>query len=78
MSYLTIGRCIVALLWFTECPMIHAEEVIPTAYRCIAAEHEIPLQLFYAVALAESGKVVAMRIPIVPGITPPRFVRVNR
>ena len=58
MSYLTIGRCIVALQWSSACPMMHAEEVIPTAYRRIAAEHEIPLQLFYAVALAESGKTI--------------------
>ena len=56
MSCQTQGRGVVALLWFIACPMSHAEAVVPSIYRWIAAEHEIPPQLFYAIALAESGK----------------------
>ncbi len=56
MSCLTLGRGIVALRWFAAAPMSHCEEVVPSAYRWIATEHGIPVRLFYAIALAESGK----------------------
>ncbi len=56
MSCLTLGRGIVALLWFAASAMSHAEEVVPSAYHWIATEHGIPVRLFYAIALAESGK----------------------
>ena len=51
-------RCIVVLLCFAACPMTDAEEVVPSSYRWIAAEHGIPGMLFYAIALAESGIVI--------------------
>ena len=56
MSCLTPGRCIVALLWFVVSATSHAEGRVPSTYRWIAAEYGIPVQLFYAIALAESGK----------------------
>lgn len=61
MSCLKMGRRIIALLWFAACPMSHAEEVVPSAYRWIAAEHGIPVGLLYAIALAESGKTLASK-----------------
>ena len=59
MSCLTAGRGIAALLWFAATPITHAEEVVPSAYRGIATEHGIPARLFYAIALAESGRTLA-------------------
>lgn len=59
MSCLRPGRRIVALLWLAATPITHAEEAVPSAYRWIAIEHGIPAELFYAIALAESGKTVA-------------------
>lgn len=51
----------VAFFWFTTSlsAMTDADDTVPSAYRLVAAEYEIPLQLFYAVALAESGKTIA-------------------
>ena len=46
------------LLWLAACPTTHAEELLPPVYRWIAAEKEIPVELFYAIALAESGKTI--------------------
>ena len=50
----------VAVLWIaTFLPgLVHADEVVPSAYRLVATEYGIPLRLFYAVALAESGKII--------------------
>lgn len=36
----------------------HAATAVPAGYRQVAAEYEIPEQLFYAVALTESGRQV--------------------
>jgi Transglycosylase SLT domain len=38
--------------------LLYADDAVPSAYRLIAAEYGIPVQLFYAVALAESGKTI--------------------
>lgn len=35
---------------------VHAADSVPEGYRRVAAAHAIPSELFYAVALAESGK----------------------
>ncbi len=59
MSCLTLGRGIVALLWIAAYPMTHAEQAVPSAYHWIATEHGIPARLFYAIAVAESGKTLA-------------------
>ncbi len=61
MSCLTLGRGIVALLWIAATPMTHAEQAVPSAYHWIATEHGIPAGLFYAIALAESGKTLASK-----------------
>lgn len=58
MSCLTPERGIVALLIFVTSAMTHAEEAVPPAYRRVATQHEIPVGLFYAVALTESGKMI--------------------
>jgi len=38
--------------------LAQADNAVPSAYRSVAAEYGIPVQLFYAVALAESGKTI--------------------
>ena len=50
----------VAVLWIaTFLPgLVHADEAVPSAYCLVAAEYEIPGPLFYAIALAESGKMI--------------------
>ena len=51
-------RCAVVLsLFLLTCTTasIYAETVIPSAYQRVADAHGIPAELFYAVALAESG-----------------------
>ena len=59
MSYLTRRHCILVLLCFATTPITHADEMVPSTYRWIAAEHGIPGALFYAIALAESGKTIS-------------------
>ena len=52
-------RCGTALsLALTLCvvPNVLAETAVPSGYRLVAGAHGIPSELFYAVALAESGK----------------------
>lgn len=53
-------RYTVALVWIaTAMPSLAAaDEIVPWAYRATAAEYGIPVHLFYAVALAESGKTI--------------------
>lgn len=58
MFRLTLKACTAVLLWLAACPTTHAEELLPPVYRRIAAEKEIPAEVFYAVALAESGKTI--------------------
>ena len=53
-----VKACSVVLLWLAACPSSHAEELLPPVYRWIAADRDIPAGLFYAVALAESGRTV--------------------
>lgn len=38
---------------------VRSEELIPPGYRSIAAERGIPYEIFYAVALTESGKQIS-------------------
>lgn len=54
-------RCTAILLCFGIFFVIpaHADNAVPSAYRSVAAEYGIPLQLFYAVALTESGTLIA-------------------
>ena len=59
MRHFTLNDFAIALLWLAICPTSHAEESLPPVYRWIAADKEIPAGLFYAVALAESGKTVS-------------------
>ena len=61
MAYLTLKRRTVGLLCIgTFClNFAHADNGVPSAYRLVAAEYGIPVKLFYAVALAESGKTIA-------------------
>ena len=61
MSCLMPGRGIVVLLWIAATPITYAEEAVPSAYRWIATEHGIPAGLFYAIALAESGRTLASK-----------------
>ena len=58
MSCRTPGHGIIALFIVVTSVTSHAEEVVPPAYRSIASQREIPAGLFYAVALAESGKLI--------------------
>ncbi len=60
MVSLKVRRRAVAVLWIaTSLPsLVHADEAVPSAYRLVAAEYEIPGPLFYAIALAESGKTI--------------------
>ncbi len=58
MSLLVPGRGSIALLLVLSSVAAQGEEPVPPVYRWIAAEHEIPPQLFYAIALAESGKMI--------------------
>ena len=58
MSCRTPGQGIIALLIVVTSVTSHAEEAVPPAYRRIASQHEIPVGLFYALALAESGKMI--------------------
>ena len=58
MPFLTPGRGVVAFLTIVTSAAAQAEEAVPPVYRWIAAEHEIPPQLFYAIALAESSKMI--------------------
>ena len=59
MPGLTHRPSIIAIVWLVGSHMSHAEEVVPAAYQRVAAEYEIPVKLFYALALAESGKTIA-------------------
>ena len=54
----TPGQGIIALLIAVTSVNGHAEEAVPPAYSRIASQYEIPPQLFYAIALAESGKMI--------------------
>ena len=56
MVALKLDQCLLTSLWIAACSLSHAEDGIPPAYRMVAAEYGIPGPLFYAVALAESGK----------------------
>lgn len=47
-------------------PQLVAETLVPSAYRRVAQAHGIPAELFYAVALAESGK----RIETIDAVRP--------
>lgn len=50
-------RCLAVLVTFaTGVAVVQAADTIPHGYRRVAAAHGIPAALFYAVALAESGK----------------------
>ena len=40
-------------------PSAHAATAVPAGYRQVAAEYAIPAQIFYAVALTESGRQIA-------------------
>ncbi len=51
----TKGRLAVTVLAFTA-SLSHAAGPIPEGYQRVAAAHGVPSALFYAVALAESGK----------------------
>ncbi len=57
---LKLRRRAVALLCIATAfsRLLHADDAVPSAYRLVAAEYEIPVQLFYALALAESGKTI--------------------
>ena len=56
MVALKLDQRLLALLWIAACPLSHAANGVPPLYRIVAAEYGIPMALFYAVALAESGK----------------------
>ena len=56
MGALKPDRRLVALLCIAACPLSHAEDAIPSAYRLVAIEYGVPVALFYAVALTESGQ----------------------
>ena len=58
MSCRTPGQGIIALLIVVTSVISHAEEAVPPVYRRIASQHEIPVGLFYALALVESGKMI--------------------
>jgi hypothetical protein len=55
-----LRRHVIALLWFTTSlsAMTYADDAVPSAYRLVAAEYDIPVGLLYAIALAESGKTI--------------------
>jgi len=62
-------RCAIALsLILVTCATmsVSAETIIPSAYRRVADAHGIPAELFYAVALTESGK----RIDAIDSVRP--------
>ena len=61
MSCLTLRRRTVGLLCVgIFCLDVACADVaVPSAYRLVAAAYGIPVQLFYALALAESGKSIA-------------------
>lgn len=52
-------RCLLLVLavWISAVS-VHASDDIPAAYRHVAAMHDVPADLFYAVALTESGRSV--------------------
>ncbi len=57
---LKLRRRAVALLCIATSfsAVTYADDAVPSAYRLVAADYGIPVQLFYAVALAESGKTI--------------------
>ena len=58
MVSLKLARGLVALLCIALSPMTYAEDAVPSAYHRVATDYNIPVPLFYAVALAESGKMI--------------------
>ena len=56
MVALKSDRYLAVLLCIAACPLSHAEDAIPSAYRLVATEYGVPVALFYAIALAESGQ----------------------
>ena len=56
MVALKSDRYLAVLLCIAACPLSHAEDAIPSAYRLVAIEYGVPVALFYAVALTESGQ----------------------
>ena len=56
-----LDRYLGALLCIAACPVSHAEDAIPSAYRLVATKYGVPVALFYAVALAESGKSIKLK-----------------
>ena len=56
MVALKSDRYLAVLLCIAACPLSHAEDAIPSAYRLVATEYGVPVALFYAVALTESGQ----------------------
>ena len=56
MVALKSDRYLAVLLCSAACPLSHAEDAIPSAYRLVASEYGVPVALFYAVALTESGQ----------------------
>lgn len=45
-----------AVLWMVWSTAAWCSEAVPSGYRAIAAEYEIPYTILYAIALAESGR----------------------
>ena len=51
-----VTRLLLLMLLVVAAPNALAEHTVPEGYRVVAEAHGIPAALFYAVALAESGK----------------------